>query len=246
LTGARRVAQYARMLPEIERLLVLQDRDRKIRTLKLEQKAAPLERKDLDSKLTSANAALEAAKLKSKENEVERKKLEMDAQTRRDQIARFQTQKFQTRKNEEFQAFNNEITRFEGEVREIEDKELELMENAEKLKAVVAEAEKTAQATRAQVQRQLEDLDAKAKALQGQLEEIEKDRNAIAQDIDEDLIDTYQRLFTNKNEAVVPLEHDVCTGCHMKVIAQTAVSVKGGRSIVHCENCGRILYPGES
>jgi predicted nucleic acid-binding Zn-ribbon protein len=234
------------MLPEIERLLVLQDRDRKIRTLNLEQKAAPLERKDLDSKLSAANSALETAKLKTKENEVERKKLEIEVQTKRDQIARFQTQKFQTRKNEEFQALNNEITRFEKEIQEIEDRELELMESAEKLKASAAEAEKNAHTTRGLVQRQLADLDAKANALQAQLEEIEKDRNTLAGELDEDLIDTYQRLFANKHEAVVPLEHDVCTGCHMKVIAQTAVSVKGGRSIVHCENCGRILYPGES
>jgi predicted nucleic acid-binding Zn-ribbon protein len=234
------------MLPEIERLLVLQDRDRKIRTLKLEQKAAPLERKDLDNKLSAANLALETAKLKAKENEVERKKLEIEAQTKRDQIARFQSQKFQTRKNEEFQALNNEITRFEKEVQEIEDRELELMESAEKLKVSAAEAEKNAQATRVAVERQLADLAAKAQALQMQLEEIEKERNGFASAIDEDLVDTYQRLFANKHEAVVPLEHDVCTGCHMKVIAQTAVSVKGGRSIVHCENCGRILYPGES
>jgi predicted nucleic acid-binding Zn-ribbon protein len=234
------------MLPEIERLLVLQDRDRKIRTLKLEQKAAPLERKDLETKLTSANAALETAKLKAKENEVERKKLEIEAQTKRDQIARFQTQKFQTRKNEEFQALNNEITRFEGEVRLIEDRELDLMESAEKLKAAATEAEKTALATRVAVQKQLADLDAKAQALQAQLEKIEQDRNTLAGAIDEELIDTYQRLFSNKNEAVVPLDHEVCTGCHMKVIAQTSVSVKGGRSIVHCENCGRILYPSGS
>lgn len=234
------------MLPEIERLLVLQDRDRKIRTLKLEQKAAPLERKDLDNKLSAANIALETAKLKSKENEVERKKLELDAQTKRDQIAKLQTQKFQTRKNEEFQAFNNEITRFEGDVRVIEDQELELMESAEKLKLAATEADKHAQATRTSVQRQLSDLDAKAQALQAQLDDIEKERNTLAGEVEEDLLDTYQRLFNNKNEAVVPLEHDVCTGCHMKVIAQTAVSVKGGRSIVHCENCGRILYPGQN
>lgn len=234
------------MLPEIERLLVLQDRDRKIRTLKLEQKAAPLERRELDGKLNAANSALESAKLKTKENEVERKKLEIEAQTKRDRIALFQTQKFQTRKNEEFQALNNEITRYEGEVRAIEDRELDLMESAEKLKAAAAEAEANAKTTRAAVERQLADLDAKAQALQAQLDGLEKERTTLSAEVDEDLLDTYQRLFTNKGEAVVPLEHDVCTGCHMKVIAQTAVSVKGGRSIVHCENCGRILYPGES
>ena len=36
------------MLPEIEQLLVLQDRDQKIRTLRQELKIVPLERKELE------------------------------------------------------------------------------------------------------------------------------------------------------------------------------------------------------
>ncbi len=234
------------MLPEIERLLILQDRDRKIRTLQQEVKMAPLERKELEAKLAAANAGLDAAKLKSKENEVERKKLEVDAQIRRDQIAKFNAQKFQTRKNEEFQAFNNEIKRFEEEVRVIEDKELDFMETGEKLKAAVAEADKNAQAMRASAQRQVADLDAKATAMAAQLIELEKERTAFAAAIEEELVDTYERLFKNKGEAVVALDHDVCTGCHMKVIAQTSVLVRGRKTVVHCENCGRILYPAES
>ena len=87
------------MLPEIERLLILQDRDRKLRALRNELKSAPLERKALEEKLAAAQKSLDALKLKGKETEVERKKLENEAETRRTQIAKFQTQKFQTRKN---------------------------------------------------------------------------------------------------------------------------------------------------
>ena len=58
---------------------LLQDRDRKIRTLKQELKLAPLERKELDERLADAVKKLEAMKLKAKEIEVERKKLENDA-----------------------------------------------------------------------------------------------------------------------------------------------------------------------
>ncbi|MEA3212979.1 MAG: uncharacterized protein QOE70_6036 [Chthoniobacter sp.] len=233
------------MLPEIERLLVLQDRDRKIRALRQELKFAPLERKEFEAKLSSTTGQLEAAKLKAKEIEVERKKLENESQTKRDQIARFQTQKFQTRKNEEFQALNNEIKRFEDEVRALEDRELELMESAEQMKATVAEATKAAQQTKAQVEGQIADIDAKMQTVEAQLKELDLERTAAAGEIDEELLDNYQRLFSNKGEAVVALEHDVCTGCHMKITAQTSVSVRGGRGIVHCENCGRILYAGE-
>ena len=230
------------MLPEIEKLLVLQDRDRKIRALKNELKVAPLERVESEEKLAAANRQLEAVKLKAKEIEVEKKKLEIEAQSKRDMIAKFQTQKFQTRKNEEFQAFNNEITRYEGEIRTVEDRELELMEDAEKMKATVAATEQQTKAVKAQVERQLADIAAKSEAIAAQLTELETERAGLAVGMDEDLLDTFDRLFAGKGEAVVLLEHETCMGCHMKVTTQTVVKVKGQREIVHCEQCGRILF----
>ena len=233
------------MLPEIEKLLVLQDRDRKIRTLKNELKVAPLERVESEERLAAALKQLDAVKLKAKEIEVERKKLEIEAQSKRDSIAKFQTQKFQTRKNEEFQAFNNEITRYEGEIRTVEDRELELMDDAEKMKATVTATDQQTKATKAQVERQLADITAKIDAVATQLTELETERASLAVGLDEDLLDTFDRLFAGKGEAVVPLEHETCMGCHMKVTTQTVVKVKGQREIVHCEQCGRILYRGE-
>jgi predicted nucleic acid-binding Zn-ribbon protein len=230
------------MLPEIEKLLVIQDRDRKIRTLKQELKMSPLESKDLEEKLAAGQKQLEAVKLKAKEIEVERKKLEVEVQAKRDTINKYQTQKFQTRKNEEFQALNNEITRYEGEIRTIEDRELELMESGEQAKATIATTDKETQASKVQTERQLADIAAKTNALAAQLKDLEAERATLAAGVDEDLLDTFNRLFVNKTEAVVPLEHDVCMGCHMKITTQTVVRVKGGKEIVHCEQCGRILY----
>lgn len=234
------------MLPEIVQLLVLQDRDRKIRALKNELKLAPLQRKELEGRGLAAQQQLDAAKFKGREIEVERKKLEVEAQTKRDQIAKYQTQKFQTRKNEEFQALTNEIVRFEGEVRLLEDRELDLMEAAERAKLTVGDAERENTVVKGQVARSLADLDDKIVTIRQQLETLEKEREGLATQADEDLLDTYNRLFASKGDnAVVALEHDVCMGCHMKLTTQTAVRVKGGREVVHCEQCGRILYPSE-
>ena len=234
------------MLQQIEQLLTLQDRDRKIRSLKNEVRLAPMQRKELDARLSAAQQQLDTVKLKGREIEVERKKLENEAQSKRDQIAKYNTQKFQTRKNEEFQAITNEIKRYEDEVTAVEDRELEFMDSAEKMKAAIAEAEKENVTVKAQVQQQAANLDAKAEAIQEQLRQIEADRAKIASGVDEDLLDTYDHLFTSKGDnAVVALEHEVCMGCHMKLTTQTAVRVKGGREVVHCEQCGRILYFAE-
>lgn len=234
------------MQSELEQLLILQDRDQKIKKFRAEVKSIPLQRAQLESQLAASAAHLEAAKMRAREVEVHRKKLELDAGTRTESINRLKTQQYETRKNDEFRAMGNEIERYEKEIREIEDRELELMDQVDKLKMIVAAEEKKAAAARESGARQVADLEAKAKELEARMEELTRDRVEIARRIDEDIIDRFERLFVSKGDAaVVALDHEVCTGCHMKITAQTVHRVKSGREIVSCEQCGRILYFAE-
>jgi len=229
--------------PELEQLLVLQDRQQKIKQSQTEIETVPLQRKSLEAQLAASVAGVEVLKQKNRHVEMDRKKLELDVGTRAETIARLKTQQYQTRKNDEFQAIGHEIERYENEIRKIEDEELELMVQADTIKVDLAEEEKKAGAVRESIARQTKDLEAKSTTLQSQLEELSKERAEIAGKIDEDLLSRFERLFQSKGDAVVvALEHEVCTGCHMKVTTQTAHRVKAGKEIVSCENCGRILY----
>ena len=231
------------MYPELEQLLVLQDRQQKIKQIETEIETVPLQRKSLEAQLAASVAGVEVLKQKNRHVEMDRKKLELDVGTRAETIARLKTQQYQTRKNDEFQAIGHEIERYENEIRKIEDEELELMVQADTIKVDLAEEEKKAGAVRESIARQTKDLEAKSATLQSQLEELSKERAEIAGKIDEDLLGRFERLFKSKGDAVVvPLEHEVCTGCHMKVTTQTAHRAKAGKEIVSCDNCGRILY----
>ncbi len=228
---------------ELEQLLILQERDQKIRQVEAELRTGPMERKALDAQSSAAAAHLEALKQRTRQVEVEKKKLELDVGTRNESIARLRTQQYETRKNDEFAAMGREIERYQNEISALEDQELELMEQADQLRAQLAAEETQTAAAKQSIARQLEDLKTKQATLTGRLEALKKERAALAATIDEDLIDRYERLFASKGDAaVVALEHEVCTGCHMKVTAQTAVRVRGGKEIVSCEQCGRILY----
>jgi uncharacterized protein len=229
--------------PELEQLLVLQDRQQKIRQIDNEIKTVPLQRKNLEAHLAATVGALESAKNRARQVEIDRKNLELDVGTRQQSIARLRTQQYETRKNDEFQAIGHEIQRYEKEIAAIEDQELELMDQADKLKSEVSAEEKKSAAAKESIARQLKDLDAKSQALTARLEELKKERGEIAAKIDEDLLDRFDRLFASKGDAaVVALEHDVCTGCHMKVTTATSNFVRAGKEIVSCEQCGRILY----
>jgi len=231
--------------PALEQLLVLQDREQKIRQIQNEVKTLPLQKKNLESQLSSSQTALEALRQKARQVEVDRKSLELDVGTRTNTIAKLRTQQYETRKNDEFQAMGNEIKRYEEEIGKIEDEELELMDQADKLKAELSAEEKKTATVSDSIARQMKDLESKAEALEARFQELSKERDNLAANIDEDILDRFHRLFASKGDAaVVALEHDVCTGCHMKVTTATAVHVKGGREIVSCEQCGRILYDG--
>ena len=231
------------MRAELEQLLILQDRQQKIRQIDNEIKNLPLQRKHLESQLADGAAALEALKQKARQVEVDRKKLELDVGTRNESINRLKTQQYQTRKNDEFQAMGHEIQRYEDEIRKLEDQELELMEQGDKLKAEVSAEGKKAAATKDSITRQMNDLAEKSKALESRLQELSKERKELAEKMDEDLLNRFERLFASKGDsALVAVEHGVCTGCHMKLTIATIKAAEAGKEIVSCEQCGRILF----
>ena len=228
---------------ELEQLLQLQDRAQKIRQLEAELKSVPLERKSLEAQAAAAAAKLEARKDRARHIEMEKKNLELDVGTRNQSIARLRTQQYETRKNDEFAAMGREIERFQKEISDLEDRELELMEQTDQLKAEIAREEKEAAATKQAIAKQGADLDSKQQTLTAHVETLKKEREELATKVDEDLLDRFNRLFASKGDvAVAALEHDVCAGCHMKVTTATAARVRAGREIVSCEQCGRILF----
>jgi len=231
------------MTETIAMLLALQDKDQRLRTLHTELEALPVEKSTKERLIAEAAQRLDQAKTSARETEVKKKALEVEAAAKRDQIARYKTQQMQTRKNEEFSALTHEIEGAEDAISAIEDREIELMEEAEVLKPQIASAEQTYQTDKTKFESQIGVLAEKAINLKARIAELEAARATSAAEIDEDLLDRYNRLFRTKNGlAVVALEHDVCTGCHMKVTTQTTVELRGEKSIVSCPQCARILH----
>lgn len=231
------------MLDAIERLLALQDRDQKLRTLRLELQAVPTEIASKQKLIADSAARLELARTRAKAIEVEKKSFQVEAASKRDQIARYKTQQLQTRKNEEYTALSHEISNVENLIAQIEDKELALMEEADSLAPQIAAADKTHADEKARLEGQIALLREKEGNLKSRIEEVQKSRASSLEGIDEELLESYERLFETKNaRAVVSVEHDVCTGCHMKITAQTSLALRSDKSIVSCPQCGRLLH----
>src|SRR5881396_1343524 len=200
------------MLEAIEKLLILQDRDRKISRLRTELANIGPERQALASKTAASQAALDAAKLRIKQIESDRKKLELDAESKKQAIERYSLQQFQTKKNDEYRALAHEIEMAKEAIVKLEDKQLTDLggrdENLQKeLAALEADRDQLASAVDESV-----------------LPRYERLRKSKGENV------------------LVGVAHGVCGGCHMKLPVQIIVSCQGHQDIVCCPNCGRILY----
>jgi len=234
------------MLAEIKKLLIIQDRDQKIRDLRKELERIPMEEEAAKAKLNGDLASVAAVHSKIQENEVSIKNLELDIDTRKDSITKLKVQQFQTKKNNEFQAMTKEIENYGQEITKLEDRELEFMEIGETLRAEEDAAKTELNSTQSIIDEELEGFAQRKLECENTIKEHLEDRATHIVGFDEDLLEQYDRIFKKKGDAaVVPLNHGVCGGCHVKVISNTLGIAKAGKSLAQCEQCGRYLYYNE-
>jgi uncharacterized protein len=231
------------MFDTIEKLLILQDRDRKIQRVKTELAHIEPERQVLRAKAAGAQTALENAKLRSKQLESGRKDLELEVEAKKQLIAKYANQQLQTRKNEEYRALAHEIEMAKEAIFKIENQEIEFMEQAEAAQKEVVLGSQGATNARKLVEEQVAHLGAREEGLKKELAELETNRDELASVVDAGARARYDRLVKSKGEnVVVGVQHGVCGGCHMKLPPQLLVSCQADKELITCINCGRILY----
>ncbi|MBB26183.1 MAG: hypothetical protein CMO39_00015 [Verrucomicrobiaceae bacterium] len=231
------------MLPEIEQLLIIQDRDQKITKLNSDIERLPLEEQQAKQRLKSVIESVNSAESEIKGNEVEISKIELDIDTRKDSITKLKNQQLETKKNEEFAAMEHSITNYQDEISQLEDSQLELMEKGEELNNSLEEANDIHAKEQKVVDAELAIIKERKIQFSKKIEELKSDREKIASNIDNDLLDQYNRIFkSKKGVAVSELVNDICSGCHMKVTPTTAGMVRAEKVVSTCDQCGRILY----
>jgi len=231
------------MLEAIEKLLILQDRDRKIRRVQAELSNIEPERQTLRVKQAVAQAELEKGKQRVKLIETDRNRLELEVEAKKTQIEKYANQQLQTRKNEEYRALAHEIDACKADIHRIEDQEIGLMEQAEAAQKEALRLTREAEEAKKLADSQVTQLSEREKNLQQELATLKSNREELSAAVEAGVRARYERLVKNKGENVlVGVNHGVCGGCHMKLPAQILVACQAHQELVTCTNCGRILY----
>ncbi|MEN9575323.1 MAG: hypothetical protein RL514_3178 [Verrucomicrobiota bacterium] len=231
------------MIEAIEKLLVLQDRDRHLLRTQAELASIGPQRERAQSRASTTQQALDAAKLKAKQTESDKKKIELDVEAQKERIAKYSLQQFQTKKNEEYRALAHEIETCKGNISKFEDQILELMEQADAIAKEVAAATKAAAGAKQDVDTEVAELNKREATFQARLAELQVNRKELAALVEEGALLRYERLLKSKGEnAIVGIHHSACGGCHMRLPTQVMVACQSQSEMNACPHCGRILY----
>lgn len=231
------------MIPEIEQLLIIQDRDQKLKELNSNIERLPLEELQAKERLKAATTSVEISEKAFMENEIAMKNIELDIDTRKDSITKLKVQQMETKKNDEFAVMEHSINNYQSEIVKLEDSQLELMEKGESLSETLQHNKDNLAKDQKIVDSELLVIAERKKHFSQKIDDLSIDREKISSSVEPDLLDRYNRIFkSKKSDAVSELINDICSGCHMKVTPSTALAVRAEKVVTTCDQCGRILY----
>lgn len=182
-----------------------------------------------------------------RQGELRLRQLDLEAKAQGERIAQLRARQATTRKNDEYQAIEHEVTLREKERAEIEERELVAIEEIESLRLALIKAREQFEPIRHQLSQRREELHAKTNAARERLALTLKKIAECRPLVDATLLERYDRLkAAGKKNALVALAHgNTCSGCHMVVTQQTILDARSSDRIGICEHCGRILYDPE-
>ena len=111
----------------------------------------------------------------------------------------------------------------------------ELRSQESELNKQIAEAEEQLEEIRAEVTENTKDY-------RNEVESLQKPLESAREAADDELLETFDRLFPSLGATVVvSLDGNACGGCHLSVSSQVGEKVQQGVSVVNCPSCSRFL-----
>ena len=175
------------------------------------------------------------------------KRLEKAAEQKRERLRQYEERLNRVRNVREETAARTELDLIRHAVDADEQEELELGEQATRTELRLDELEKQLGNSREQIAPQKEELLAERADAESKFNGLRKKRGNAAAKLTPEATRLYDRTRAGKRRRVLAqLTHDgACGQCYNVLPIQQQAEVRQARSLVRCEACGVILYPGE-
>lgn len=228
-------------------LLELQELDKSIAAT--ESRLAEFEPRfdDLEAPVKALETEFEMNRTRLAEMQQEVRRLERGAAEKRDRLQRFQEHLERARTLREDAAARAEIDLVRKAAEADEAEALELMDQVKRTELKLDELEERLGAARAEVEPKRRELEEARSAVETELATLRDRRANGLQRLDPEASRLYQRVSSGRTRVVVAgLTPDgACGHCFGIIPLQQQAEIRRAESLIRCEACGVILYPGD-
>src|SRR5690349_16990608 len=231
------------MLPDLERLIQLQDIESRAAIANKAIADAPGRIAALDALLHSSSTALAAAKQALADNQAARRSIDKDLIADQQRLEKYKEQIMAVKTNEQLHAMQHQMKSVEDDISKQEERVLVNMMSADEINATIKKAEAALKSAQASVATERAAIEAEVKNHQAMVVRCNSERQAIVAAMDnEGAIDTFHRIAKVRGTAVARAEGERCTVCQVRLRPAVFAEVRKNDQIVQCDSCNRILY----
>ena len=231
------------MIPDLERLIQLQDVESRAAVANKAIAEAPGRIAALDALLQSATAALAAAKQSLTDNQTHRRSIDKDLIAAQQRLEKYKEQIMAVKTNEQLHAMQHQMKSVTDEVGQHEERVLVNMMEADEINANIKKAEAALKAAQSKVAAERAAIESEAKTHQATVADCAAARDKIVAAMDnKGAVETFQRIAKVRGTAVARAEGERCTICQVRLRPAVFAEVRKNESLVQCDSCNRILY----
>ena len=231
------------MLPELERLIGLQELDKEILDLSLNLDRLPQELNKKDQEMAALEAEKSACSQELETLQGQLREMEAEVTDLEEGIKASRQRLMDISKELELKAMLKEIGFREDQRDQKETRVLELLDQVEAQKQALAEKEQALQELQKDYKRQAAEVAVRVEELEQQRAVLEEKRDVLKKELPAPLLKRYDFIRQRRNgSAISEVKEGVCLGCHMNILPQQFIDLQKGEDLIQCPHCQRILY----
>jgi predicted nucleic acid-binding Zn-ribbon protein len=226
----------------VKQLVSLQTIDSKFDALQLQKGDLPFMIEEAETDLESKIVKKSELENVIAKGEADRRMFQMEIEAGNDKLKKYEEQLYKVQTNKEYDAISLEIDTKKMEIKELENKILQSLEEEEELKSTIEELKQGIERLEEQLLEYRKELDEITEQTQEEEKRLNKEREKILADIDKRYQWQYERIRKAKDGlAVVQIKKNSCGGCFSAIPPQKIVEIREMNRLYTCEHCGRIL-----
>jgi hypothetical protein len=228
---------------QIEQLVMLQQIDGEILTLRSELANAPMEIQELEKRFTDMSASWDAVKEKLGYLTDQLKRLETDLEEDTVRLKKSKSKMMMVGNSKEYHAMVREMDNLEKLNRSRDEEKAAFAEEQERQTALDQEIGGQVEEVRKELDVARAGLAERMTRAEKRIGDLSGRRVEACKVLPPPILSRYEFIRSRlPNPVIVSVDIGVCSGCNISIPPQAYIELQKGQQILSCPNCQRLIY----